>query len=1118
LKKGLEDAIRTTEENGAKLSRTGLSMMKSFENALNPTKELALQIEALSKAGKSNADIIAVLGDKIKSFTETAKANGQQVPENVAKLNDLAKAGEKTGLSIESLGKSLIEFARNPIEAAKAGIVGMLEKMGPTAVGLGAIGVAVAAAGSALFHFVSDASDAQEALDNLSTITGMSANDLRALQQIAKEAGLASLDLGRTIGKLNQELGKPEAQAFEKALGNLGIAVLDLNGKQKDAITLLDEVRIKLLAIPDPTERAQKANEVLGGRLRELIPLLLNQKNGLRDSMEETKKYGIALDDVTQKNLRAFDDMMDKVGRTMEAFKLRTVSATMKIGEYLAWFIDPSGMAAQQHFSDMQKQAAASLEEVRKNTDTAKVSLDNLKPTTIDIAAVMGQLTEEQKKLAKEMVHVREVMQDNVVQMWTELDKTVSDTSKTIEKFGPTFRETMAVAEHALNSLTLQLSPNAPLNSFFDNLERKARSAMDSLNTLALQGSKGIIESAEDMANVTDALIDKDIKQWAEAQEETAKIAKKAADVWKNQISTIFTDFGKGIADAIVHWKGFGEALKNTGQEFLTAVVRMFVEKFSTPLMKIFSNVADAIAGLFSGKGFSGFSSILDGVGAAIKALVPHAATAATAVAAVGASAAATTAAVTSTGAAMATAGIALSSGGAAAAGAGAAATTAAGGFTVLGMGLATAIPVFGAIAAGAIALWQVLKHNPVRDFVEEFKRDFGGLEVSKNVVNDFAAALGFTMKQVEGIRKDLASSPLFLTQIAYPIAQAQGKVEEFIASLRNVTTAWGTFNFEDAFKLGAATGDWAALNAQFVAAFGNSQALISIMPDFATKLSAVSTAVKQVTLNAARGAPAGLDAGRGITDTFQPPRWSDQLKDAIEPVIEFGVTVGRVGDAIGSVPKRILDATETFTRGLASSVVDFTTTVSNSTRSMASSVVAFTNIIANRSVVDVINPKTGGVSTDELMNYYLTHTDVPLPDEWAWLTPYRAGAGKLTTPTGGGSYTEGVYYNRTGGIFDARTDTLSYWLSGGKWYRGDLAGNITSVASLGLAKGTDYVPRTGTYMLHQGEAVIPAAQNRGGDTHFHLEGATFYGMDDLDRKIAESWMRIKRGGGFRGV
>jgi hypothetical protein len=54
-----------------------------------------------------------------------------------------------------------------------------------------------------------------------------------------------------------------------------------------------------------------------------------------------------------------------------------------------------------------------------------------------------------------------------------------------------------------------------------------------------------------------------------------------------------------------------------------------------------------------------------------------------------------------------------------------------------------------------------------------------------------------------------------------------------------------------------------------------------------------------------------------------------------------------------------------------------------------------------------------------------------------------------------------------------------------------------------GYARGTDWVPETGSYVLHKGEAVVPAAKNSGytgGSTHITVEAHT-----NDERRIARA-------------
>ena len=118
LQKGLEQAVRSAEQNGAKLSSAGRNMVLQFENALNPTRQLATQIEALEKAGKSAGDIQAVLGDKIRYSTEQARAHGQPIEEIVGKYTRLSDTMGPLGRSMTDLGKNLSMYVTLPMVGA----------------------------------------------------------------------------------------------------------------------------------------------------------------------------------------------------------------------------------------------------------------------------------------------------------------------------------------------------------------------------------------------------------------------------------------------------------------------------------------------------------------------------------------------------------------------------------------------------------------------------------------------------------------------------------------------------------------------------------------------------------------------------------------------------------------------------------------------------------------------------------------------------------------------------------------------------------------------------------------------------------------------------------------
>lgn len=69
-----------------------------------------------------------------------------------------------------------------------------------------------------------------------------------------------------------------------------------------------------------------------------------------------------------------------------------------------------------------------------------------------------------------------------------------------------------------------------------------------------------------------------------------------------------------------------------------------------------------------------------------------------------------------------------------------------------------------------------------------------------------------------------------------------------------------------------------------------------------------------------------------------------------------------------------------------------------------------------------------------------------------------------------------------------------------------------------GFQHGTSHVPRTGLAMLHKGEAVIPASQNRGGhvELHVHLENSgTIVGIANAEQWVGQAVRNVMLRGGL---
>lgn len=548
--------------------------------------------------------------------------------------------------SLESLGKGITDFVKSPLESMQSGISGMLTKMGPLAVGIAGVAAGVGLAAKALFDLGAAAADEVESLENLSAQTGMSTQDLQALEEIAKEAGLESLNLGRTIGSLNQQLAEGKGD-FVAALDKLNISLTDLStGKPKDAVTLLDDMRAKLLEIQDPTERAQAAQSALGGRLRELIPLLLNSNGSLRENMEAVKGMGLAYSEAEKQGLKKFDEAMDKLGRVwttvMNSIKgyigsvLGNAFAMFEsLGEKVAWFGDKLSWVGEKLgiVSPKTAEAATQTQQLAATTDSAAKSTTFFAYTQESLAAQEKDAADAAKKNREEQDRLREAAE----KAYRPMDQLSTAIQREIKWFG----ETAVIRQHAdeiLKASAKQVQFGGKISESQAKLVELALAFRD--GTRQAGGFGPAVEEAGTSVNILGMDIDAFRTKYKGMQDDLAAVqgrplfpvpttSESVADLLKpmepipqefgkiggecrnqfmQQVSTIWTDFSKDLADQIVSGDfNLLDTFKKLGESLL----RVLTESLITPLMDSLGKMlTKGIGDLLGGIGIPGLGRL----------------------------------------------------------------------------------------------------------------------------------------------------------------------------------------------------------------------------------------------------------------------------------------------------------------------------------------------------------------------------------------------------------------------------------------------------------------------------------------------------------------------------
>ncbi len=527
-----------------------------------------------------------------------------------------AGATAKFDDGVKVLGQDLDSFLTNPMGAAKGAATNLLTAITPAGAAIAGLAAASAAAGYAIYSIASSAADAMEQLENMSALTGISTDTLEALNQMAAEAGLSNIDFGRTLSKINEELGSGKPGEFSKALDMLGVSTVDSSGKTKDAITVLDEARAALLSINDETVRAQLAQQAFGGRMRDVATLLLTSKQSIADTKEEMVKWGVVTDEMTKNKLRAFDEATDKLGRGVEVLKKYLAGGVMTFLEWntpLSLLIDNTKKATDEHKTE-------------GTVITAKLKIyDAMKAKKMDEeakkhAAELKKLREETEKSLRPMEDLADKLKQQMEAGFSKEElikgyasEIIAATSKQVALTGELSNTAISFYEQA-DALQESKQQRDAYVTWLENAH-KEQQLVAAWDIKPLTDKLKAIDEARPLAYPTEDLLKPIEGSWEQMKKRVPEIAGQGGLAGKNafmaQVSTIGTDLSKGLVDGLLA----GELkLTDTAKQIGGSILRAFTETFIGPFI---NGLTKGFASLLSGfsEKISGFIVDLFGVG-----------------------------------------------------------------------------------------------------------------------------------------------------------------------------------------------------------------------------------------------------------------------------------------------------------------------------------------------------------------------------------------------------------------------------------------------------------------------------------------------------------------------
>jgi len=274
------------------------------------------------------------INGEIKKVTDRQKELSKQrrvLERQGRSVEELDREYEDLGRTLDDLRRKQERFERAQRSANRVGrefrrTTQTIGRIGRTAaVGIGAVGGAIAGVAVSASDSVSQINDAAKRLD-------MDPEQLSAMTYAARQFGV---DSGAMIDGLKElqiradEFATTGKGGGAEAFQRLGLSRDQIAEAKGDAQDLFDLVQSRIAEVEDAAARQRLADEMFGGQGGEqLVELLAVTRQELAELREEARRAGAVVTEEQGRAARAFERSYRRVGTVFDSIK-RTVGAEL---------------------------------------------------------------------------------------------------------------------------------------------------------------------------------------------------------------------------------------------------------------------------------------------------------------------------------------------------------------------------------------------------------------------------------------------------------------------------------------------------------------------------------------------------------------------------------------------------------------------------------------------------------------------------------------------------------------------------------------------------------------------------------------------------------------------
>ena len=184
--------------------------------------------------------------------------------------------------------------------------------------GTAIVGGASVASG-AMVNFASSSASAADEIDKMSAKIGISKQGYQEWAYVMGQNGadINSLQMGMKTLITQMDGAAAGTESSVEMFDALGVSIYDANGQMKDQETMMREVLYALADMENGTEKAKLANDLFGRSGSELMPMLNQGSQGMKELTDRAHELGLIMSDDTVTAGVALGDIMDDVKQSV---------------------------------------------------------------------------------------------------------------------------------------------------------------------------------------------------------------------------------------------------------------------------------------------------------------------------------------------------------------------------------------------------------------------------------------------------------------------------------------------------------------------------------------------------------------------------------------------------------------------------------------------------------------------------------------------------------------------------------------------------------------------------------------------------------------------------------